>query len=1208
MSEPRRAHTATLLADGTVLVAGGERRPLLTFDVNIDTTDNISPNIVFSRDSQTAYVPYTGSGMIVVFSPKTGEVTKQILTGGKPFSITPVRDGTMLLVVSALENRVFLIDTASNGVAATFTFPNALFGFGSIITTSPDGNTCYISSTGTGEVIKFSPTDGKELGRLTGLEGPAQITVSNDGSIVMVVDVLAEELVFADASTMTRKNTLKAKDKEPTANFTIFNKAVLTPGGESGVIASRDTNGALSSDTAFIFQTSTGTILDVQKVGSEPGFTGLTPDGKNWVILNEASLSVIPTTDPASIRDLPTVQGDPIGSATIAFSPDSRFAFYASSANDMVFQHDLTTTAVVGKTPVGDVPNSQLDQPSTVAITPDGKTVAVLDFVGNHIELLAQATLLEGAKFISSGEVFTGVSLINLAANPARFSILALNNYGETLTGPDIMNPREYVLDPNHQISFNVSEIFNFNPATEYIGRLEITSDQAEVVGYLSTGEVKLKFLSFYLDRMAGVPLFRSRIYDWVVPEVVRPDGSAVELDFVNPNYNQATYDVTRYASGGAVLETRTGNTAYPTNRQPQIFSETFTQPGAGKALLIGGKEPAGTTSSTESYDPDSQTFATTGAMATLRSDHSATVLPDGAILVAGGNDGTKSLSTAEAYDRASAVFAATNGAMTTARERHTATLLTNGKVLMAGGRNAGAPVSSAEIYDPATKTFAAASAEMSTVRVGHTATLLSTGRVLIAGGRDATAALTTAELFDPTTGSFTPTGSLATARAFHTATLLANGHVLVAGGENGAALSSAEIYDPSTGAFTTVTAAMTAARQDHTATLLSDGRILIAGGYNGSALSSAELYDDSNQSFTQASGSMTAARRYHTATLVPDGKVLVAGGTGDAAPLNTAELSDPAANTFTAVAATMTLGRSSHTASFLEAGQGGYLRMQSKAGIIFTEFFGGGTSGAALNGIEVPSGPTAGPLYGPLFPVTQASTTEINLINGNADTANLTLGLYAADGSRVGQPVTKSLFTGAQLKTDLATLFGDLAQAAWLKVESSVDQVAGTLSVSGGDGAFLTSYALANIPMDRFLFPLAATDSAFRTGVALVDPGNSAASVTLELWGPGGTLDRSTSFTLQPGAHLARYLDELFPGLEARVTGNIRIRSDQPLHAVAVMHDRDFNFLLAVPPIPLPAAAAAALAGGISVGSVDSSDRSGVPSRGARRPPARVF
>jgi hypothetical protein len=177
-----------------------------------------------------------------------------------------------------------------------------------------------------------------------------------------------------------------------------------------------------------------------------------------------------------------------------------------------------------------------------------------------------------------------------------------------------------------------------------------------------------------------------------------------------------------------------------------------------------------------------------------------------------------------------------------TARDSHTATLLQSGKVLVAGGENGSGPLSSAELYDPATGMWTT-TGSLGAARYGHTATLLQSGKVLVAGGFNGSN-LSSAELYDPATGMWTTTGSLAAARKAHTATLLQSGKVLVAGGLNDSAvLSSAELYNPATGTWTT-TSSLAAARDGHTATLLPSGLVLVAGGLNGSAdLSSAERY-----------------------------------------------------------------------------------------------------------------------------------------------------------------------------------------------------------------------------------------------------------------------------------------------------------------------------------------------------------------------------
>jgi Kelch motif len=135
-------------------------------------------------------------------------------------------------------------------------------------------------------------------------------------------------------------------------------------------------------------------------------------------------------------------------------------------------------------------------------------------------------------------------------------------------------------------------------------------------------------------------------------------------------------------------------------------------------------------------------------------------------------------------------------GAMATAREQHTATLLADGRVLIVGGTTPTStgdfqPTATVEIYDPSTGSFSV-TGSMAEARSFHTATLLPSGNVLVAGGGVENS---TAELYDPATGSFSITGGMEIGRSGHTATLLPNGSVLVAGGGIFAGLASAELY-----------------------------------------------------------------------------------------------------------------------------------------------------------------------------------------------------------------------------------------------------------------------------------------------------------------------------------------------------------------------------------------------------------------------------
>jgi WD40 repeat protein len=249
---------------------------------------------------------------------------------------------------------------------------------------------------------------------------------------------------------------------------------------------------------------------------------------------------------------------------------------------------------------------------------------------------------------------------------------------------------------------------------------------------------------------------------------------------------------------------------------------------------------------------------------------------------------GEPALSTAELYNASTGTFKNASS-MTEGRGGHTATLLPNGKVLLAGGGNQGGGTlpfygvgsATAEVYDPTAGHFTP-TGSMSRPRFGHTATVLANGKVLIVGGVSSSslAPTPTAEIYDPATGIFTSTGSMATARAGHTATLLPNGTVLIAGGLDTGIIngqigvsSTAEIYNPATGSFS-ATGQMAVERSMHTATLLPNGTVLVAGGGD----STAEIYDSGTGSFTPT-GAMEVNRSGQSATLLPNGKVLVSGG-----------------------------------------------------------------------------------------------------------------------------------------------------------------------------------------------------------------------------------------------------------------------------------------------------------------------------------------
>lgn len=318
-----------------------------------------------------------------------------------------------------------------------------------------------------------------------------------------------------------------------------------------------------------------------------------------------------------------------------------------------------------------------------------------------------------------------------------------------------------------------------------------------------------------------------------------------------------------------------------------------------GSVLVAGGIDGNfNYLSSAELYNPTLQRFTALPSMTMARAGHTMTLLSNGQVLIAGGvvcnGSNCSELSSAEIYDPTIRQFFAA-GNMTTARGSHTATLLGDGTVLVAGGFN-GEVISSAEIYNPANGRFTE-TATMTTPRFLHTATLLPDGGVLVAGGRScegaaclANSASHTTEVYDPGRRQFFATGNLGEARTLHTATLLQDGRVLIAGGrscsgdcEGSTTLQDASIYDPATGEFA-AGGNMSTPRAGQKSIALPDGDVFVYGGADCSRrfgcrfFSNGDLFQPASDNFTPA-GSGTVGGIDLTMSLVANEQVLIAGG-----------------------------------------------------------------------------------------------------------------------------------------------------------------------------------------------------------------------------------------------------------------------------------------------------------------------------------------
>jgi hypothetical protein len=229
-----------------------------------------------------------------------------------------------------------------------------------------------------------------------------------------------------------------------------------------------------------------------------------------------------------------------------------------------------------------------------------------------------------------------------------------------------------------------------------------------------------------------------------------------------------------------------------------------------GKVLIVGGNGGPAlpvTLDSAEIYDPVTDVWSPAANLPATRTLHTATLLANGDVLIAGGmtssGAGTPPPSTVAlnglVYDPSTNTWTST-GNFQHPRESHTATLLSNGQVLMAGGTNQSGVLPTTELYDPVANRWSPAGVLLE-ARAWHTATLLPSGKVLIAGGSPNPSEVTnSAELYDPVTNTSAAAGTLITPRYNQSATLLSNGVVLLVGGWGNSLpplviLASSELY-----------------------------------------------------------------------------------------------------------------------------------------------------------------------------------------------------------------------------------------------------------------------------------------------------------------------------------------------------------------------------------------------------------------------------
>jgi N-acetylneuraminic acid mutarotase len=322
-----------------------------------------------------------------------------------------------------------------------------------------------------------------------------------------------------------------------------------------------------------------------------------------------------------------------------------------------------------------------------------------------------------------------------------------------------------------------------------------------------------------------------------------------------------------------------------------------------GDVFYIGGRHCASNCAGLTTVSEDGATvWDTAGTIAGTSVDplkhslHTASLLTDGTILLAGGTDGSSVLASGEIFDPISNNFTLASNNLQHPRQNHSASLMPNGRVLLAGGFSTTAystgPTNTAEIYYPDTKMFLPTSV-MPSSHSQHTAITLPDGNVFVAGGYSGVTTVSgAAEIYYSTSGQWTPVASMPALqeRAIQASVQLKDGRIALFGGTNQTGnLSSVIAWDPASNAWSSL-ASMPLALQGHTATLLFDGTVLVAGGDDGFGETyTSMIYDPVGDTWHDTSSTLNDARLGHSATLLPNGDVMISGGVQQQTAISTA-------------------------------------------------------------------------------------------------------------------------------------------------------------------------------------------------------------------------------------------------------------------------------------------------------------------------------
>ncbi len=771
-----------------------------------------------------------------------------------PVSLTPAAPiGPFAYITNLGDGSVSVIDTATDSVVATVAAGFGPFG----VAVNPGGNHTYVTNLNGNNVSVIGTATNSVVATVPVGVRPLGVAVNPAGSRVYVANGNSNNVSVIDTPT----NTVIATVVVGTSPIGV----AVNPAGTRVYVSNENSN------NVSVIETATNTVIATVGLGSKPAGIVFNPAGTRAYVTNFASnnVSVIDTATTTVIATV-VVGTSPVG---IAINPTGTRAYVANLTNNNVSVIDTASNTVVATVMVGTLPQG-------VAVNLAGTRAYVPNRTSNNVSVIDTATN-------------TVVTTLVVGRTPSAFGIFIGGPLFASVPGAPIIGA---ATPGNGQasIAFAAPASNGGSPITGYTATCNPGAFSASgpaspltVTGLVANGTTYTCAVS--ATNSAGTGALSAGV------AVMQP-GSSVTFTG-GPNGVVSPIGVVQVAPNGTVS-----------------FSA---QPNAGFQTVIGGTCPvvanvAGpiTTNCTVSvtFMPVVVTgFGSGASSAQARARHTATLLNDGRVLIAGGvvNFSTY-LASAENYDRISNTWSAA-GSMQIVRSDHSATLLPDGRVLVIGGSNGGGsptPLTSVEIYNPAGNNWTAA-ASLPSARTRHSAVLMPDGSVLVSGG-----GVSVLSRYDPALNSWS---DLPTAAVTGSAVLLNSGKVLIID------TASAKLFDPANNGLTNASA-MPTARADFAVTKLPDGRVLTMSGRIAlSSTSAVDIYDPATNTWS-AVAPMSVPRLGAPISLLTNGLVLIAGGSNNSGLLNSAEVYDPAANTW-ANAGNLNFARSDHSATRLANG-----------------------------------------------------------------------------------------------------------------------------------------------------------------------------------------------------------------------------------------------------------------------------------------------